>query len=347
MAEEPHANGGARSRRLVTIGPGDVRLEVEATERRTLAADDVRLRVLRVGICGSDAHILDGTHPYLGYPVVQGHEIVARVEAVGHNSSALHPGDVVVVEPALACGECPTCRRGSTNCCPDLQVVGVHRDGGLADALIVPRRATHPVAEVPIDAAVFVEPIAVALWALRRGRMRKGDRVLVLGAGSLGRSVVLAAAAAGAAVTVADRSPARRHLAAALGADSSLSPHDLRGVAGTRGAPDLVIDTTGSSELISIAAEVVRPAGLIVVVGISEDALDVPVADFSRRELAVVGARNSVGMFPAAIDLVRSHAAALVNTIQLRVPLEGASDALLAVAGRTIHGRALVVVSDI
>lgn len=313
----------------------------------TAAGGEVVIAVERVGVCGSDAHVYEGTHPYHGYPLIQGHEVVGRVVAVGPGVESPHIGARVVVEPTLPCGECVTCRRGHGNCCVRLDVLGITLAGGLAEALVLPAAMVHDVAELDADVAVLVEPLAIAVHALNRAGLRAGDDVLVIGAGSIGRSIIVAAKDAEARVLVAERTPARAELVRHLGVDlCGTDEASLRSAAtdfaGGDG-PGIVIDATGSGELIRLALEIVAPAGCVVVVGISQDNLEVPVALLTRKEVSILGSRNSQHDFPLAIQVARRNADVLRSTITDRIPLEVAEMAFRAVLERTSLGKVIVI----
>lgn len=312
---------------------------------------EVLLAIERVGICGSDAHIYDGSHPYLGYPVIQGHEIVGVVGALGENITvSIHVGDRVVVEPADPCRSCVACRRGRSNCCVNLRVLGVTRPGGLSECLAVAAVMVHPVGDLHPDAAVLVEPLAVALHCVDRADVAERDTVLILGCGSIGRAAVLAAHSRGARVIVADNSAGRCALGVRLGADATvgLAEGDLAAAVAEFTNGDgctVAIDTTGSGALLRASLDLVAYSGSVVVVGISEEDLNVPVALLSRKEISVLGSRNSSqGAFPRAIELAKANSDALRSTITDRFVLEDAGQAIRAVAGGTSTGKVVVEV---
>lgn len=332
----------------VTEGVGVVRVH-DAAALPHPDLHQVIIRVERVGICGSDVHVFDGSHPYLGYPIVQGHEVVGILDRLGAHVDGLKVGDRVVVEPTVACGTCGSCRRGRPNCCVNLRVIGITLPGGLAQELAVDAPNVHAVGDLDPDAAVAVEPIAVAIRCLERAEVGPGSVVLVLGGGSIGRSVALAAQARGARPVVADRAPERRALAASLGAATvDLSRRRLAGaiatLAGADGCP-AVIDTTGSGRWLRLALELVAYSGTVVAAGISEDDLSVPVALLSRKEVSLHGSRNSIGAFPEAIDLARSHQEVLKSSVSHRFALCDAEHAIRAVASREATGKVIVDMS--
>jgi L-gulonate 5-dehydrogenase len=326
-------------RRTVTIDQSAV--------RPTAGPSDVVIAVERVGICGSDAHVYDGTHPYLGYPQVQGHEVVGRIVAVGELVVSAAVGDRVVIEPTVPCGECIACRRQSPNCCVRLDVIGITLPGGLSEEIAVPASMVHIVGDLDAEVAVFVEPIAVAVHAVTRAGVRAGDDLLVLGAGSIGRSIAIAARDVGARVLVAERTPARAEMLGALGFSvCGTSDDELRQAVldftGPEG-PGTVIDATGSGLLIGLAVQMVANSGRVVVVGISQDDLVVPVSLITRKEVSILGSRNSDGDFPRAIEVARRNAETLRATITERLPLELAESAFRSVLESTALGKAIVV----
>ncbi|MFS2018475.1 alcohol dehydrogenase catalytic domain-containing protein, partial [Massilia sp. CT11-108] len=165
---------------VVCESPGDLQLGFKPVPEA--GPGEVLLRVRRIGVCGTDMHIFRGTQPFLAYPRVMGHELSGEV-ATAPAGSGLAPGDEVLVMPYLSCGDCVACRKGKTNCCTRIQVLGVHRDGGLAEYLAVPAQFVLKTEGISLDDAAMVEFLAIGLHAVRRGAVAAGQRVLVVGAG--------------------------------------------------------------------------------------------------------------------------------------------------------------------
>ena len=292
-------------RALRTLGPGQA--ELEHRPPPWPRSGEVAIDVSYVGLCASDRAIFSGSHPYLAYPRVQGHEFSGRVAAVGPDCPPwLSPGRQVVVDPVRGCGSCTPCRNGSPNACPDIEVLGVHTDGSLQEQVVVDAAATHDAHALPLDVAALAEPVAVGLHAVGRADVRRDDRVVILGAGPIGLSVAHATVQRGAAALVIDRSPERLRVATATGAsaviDASTSEAIARALEWSGGeGPRVVLDATGSAAAVRTAFELVVHTGTIGIVGVSTDLLQVPVVAFSRKELNVVGCRNSAGEFPSAV----------------------------------------------
>jgi L-gulonate 5-dehydrogenase len=271
---------------------------------------EVLISVGAAGICAGDLYIYLGKNPYARYPQVCGHEIAGVVAEVGPDVTGLAPGAPVVVEPFLGCGSCYPCRIGKSNCCTRLQIIGVHRPGGYAEALTAPATHVHPVpAGLSLLAASFAEPVAIAVQACRRGQVAAGDEVLVLGCGPIGLALIEVARARGARVLATDVLPARLETAAQLGAEVMAAGDELtRRVldrTGGEGMP-VVMEATGSVPAMEQTVELVAAGGRIVIIGLVKEGLGVtfPGLDFTRKEMTVVGSRASVNCFPESLSLL-------------------------------------------
>jgi threonine dehydrogenase-like Zn-dependent dehydrogenase len=222
----------------------------------------VLLRVKRVGVCGTDLHIFTGDQPYLDYPRVMGHELSGLVEAPA--GSRLVRGDAVFVMPYLSCGRCVACRHGKTNCCVNIQVLGVHRDGAFTEYLSVPSAFVHKAEGVTLDQAAMIEFLAIGAHAVRRGDVQAGQRVLVVGVGPIGMAAMIFAALRGATVTALDT---RLERIAFCGSTSAHTPACCRGrrrAASWRLTDgnffDVVFDATGNRARWSAASASSRTA---------------------------------------------------------------------------------------
>jgi (R,R)-butanediol dehydrogenase/meso-butanediol dehydrogenase/diacetyl reductase len=267
-------------------GPRDVR--VEAVPDPELGdPHDVLVAVDVATICGSDLaewrdgpHVIPTTRPHRltgkVAPITLGHEYVGRVVETGPAVTGFSPGDRVCGDACLRCGVCYWCRRGEYNICEVGASVGLHSDGAFAPLLAVPDYTLTSVpAHVCDQHAALVEPLAVALHALRRAQFDVGDAVVVVGTGMIGASAVALAQAMGARQIIAvDRSIRRRQLAARLGAHDAVDPSQddvratVRRQTDGRGA-DAVLDCTGHAGALGSAVELARRGGKIVVCGIA------------------------------------------------------------------------------
>ncbi|HEY6925044.1 MAG TPA: alcohol dehydrogenase catalytic domain-containing protein [Steroidobacteraceae bacterium] len=196
-------------------------LAIEQRPVPTPASDEVLVRVRRVGVCGTDMHIFRGVQPFLTYPRVMGHEIAGEVVRSPQGSS-LNPGQPVYVVPYLSCGRCSACRKGRPNCCTAIEVLGVHRDGALAQYVCLPERFVFSAHGVSLNDAAMIEFLAIGAHAVRRGGVGSEQRVLVCGSGPIGIACALFSKLRGSEVTVTDMRPERLSLCTQLGIDHAL-----------------------------------------------------------------------------------------------------------------------------
>jgi 2-desacetyl-2-hydroxyethyl bacteriochlorophyllide A dehydrogenase len=299
------------------------------------AAGEALLRIRRIGICGTDYHILGGRQPYLTYPRVIGHELGAEVvEAPA--GSGLAPGMVVVVIPYLSCGTCRACRRGLTNCCRRISVLGVHQDGGMAEYLAVPVSNLIPAPDLSLDQAAMVEFLAIGAHGIRRGAITPEDRVLVVGAGPIGMAALIFARARGAEVTVMDLRADRLDFSRTrLGATAAVlaspdSEAELKAL--TDGEFfDVVIDATGHLPSIRRGLSFLGHGGRYVLLSIVQDEIGFPDPEFHKRETTLLASRNALPEDFA--EVMRQIAAGTVPTAALathRAPLASAPEAMPA-----------------
>jgi len=263
----------------VTKSPGVMVID-NVAEPEPPGSQDVIIRPEAVGICGSDLHVYSGDIGALSgarsfFPRVQGHEFCAVVEEIGEDCpDGVRTGDRVAVWPLHGCGRCHPCRAGRANACVSLELVGIHRDGGLRQLLSVPASQVFGVGDLDPEPAAFIEPMSIAVHALDRAGLAAGEQVVILGAGPIGLATTVAATAAGARVMTTDPVPVRRDLALTVGAETVAWGSDGELLEAThawthREGPPRVIDTTGDPAALAQAVRMVCSAGRVVVVGMS------------------------------------------------------------------------------
>ena len=275
--------------------PGVLRAEERSVPTR--ADDEVLLRVKRVGVCGTDLHIFTGNQPYLQYPRVMGHELSGIVEEPPAGS-ALAPGDPVFVMPYLSCGHCIACRHGKTNCCVNIQVLGVHRDGAFTEYLSVPQQFVHKAEGVTLDQAAMVEFLAIGAHAVRRADVQPAQRVLVVGVGPIGMAALTFAQLRGANVTVLDTRAERLAFCRdRLGANAGvlIGPDDEAGLALLSDGEffDVVFDATGNPRAMERGFKFIAHGGKYVLVSIVRDNITFSDPEFHKREATLLGSRNA------------------------------------------------------
>jgi L-gulonate 5-dehydrogenase len=205
------------------------RLGVVEVQDPQPGADEVLLRVRRAGICGSDVHIYHGANPFARYPRIIGHEVLGQIIAVGDEVDGLAVGERVVIDPVISCGRCRACRIGRSNVCANLQVIGVHRDGGMGEILVVPTANALPVPpQVGDREATLAEPFSIAANVLERTGIDEGETVLIYGAGTVGLTTLQVARMHGAQCIVVDLDDTRLARARRLGADHIANPRNTQ-----------------------------------------------------------------------------------------------------------------------
>lgn len=288
----------------MTSQPEIVLVEPGRFERRLGALPDpapgeARIRIRRIGVCGTDIHAYHGRQPFFSYPRLLGHELGAEVVAV-NGDSGLKPGAFVAVEPYLNDPASPASMRGRTNCCESLRVLGVHCDGGMRPELNLPIHKLHRAASASLDQLALVEMLCIGQHAVNRCRVSRDDLVLVLGAGPIGLSVISFLKGRGKRLVVADLSEARLAFCReGMGVDATvqvrpeadLAP-DLREVFGG-GLPDVIFDATGSRASMHSTFELAAHGGRIVFVGLFQGDVVFNDPNFHRRELTVMSSRNA------------------------------------------------------
>ena len=293
---------------LVCVGPGE--LVVEQRPDPVPGDGEVLVRPLQVGICGTDYHIYEGKHPFLQYPRVMGHELAVEVLEV-FPGAPVAVGEVCVVNPYVSCGHCVTCRAGKANCCVRIEVLGVHRDGGMASLLAIPAANLIRAEGLTPEQCATVEFLAVGAHAVRRAQIVGGERVLVVGAGPIGLGVAAFAVLSGADVSILDLDAGRLEAARLIvpGAATVLGGSNTEQVvaAATDGEGYAVVfDATGNVASMERGFNFVAPGGRYVLVSVVKGPVSFSDPDFHRKEMSLLGSRNATSFdFERVIDAMR------------------------------------------
>ncbi|MFJ2768834.1 zinc-binding dehydrogenase [Streptomyces sp. NPDC087300] len=323
------------SRAIVVERPGEHRLV--SRDIPTPGPGEVLVRVAAAGICGSDRELYDGHRDaaYVRYPVIPGHEWSGTVAAVGEGVDPGLLGRGTVAEGFRTCGVCERCRCGETSLCTGgYAETGFTEPGAFADHLTVPVRLLHPLREdADLRAAALLEPAAVVTAAVRAGGLRPGERVAVVGAGTLGLLAVQLLAASGPGeLVVVDPRGASGARAREFGATSALSPAEAESV---RGTFDLVVETAGAPTTAASSCLLARRGGRVVLTGMfAAGAVGIDPVHLSLSQLEV---RSVFGASSAAwSDAVRAFGLGLVDPAALithEFPLERFGEAVSLVGG--------------
>jgi 2-desacetyl-2-hydroxyethyl bacteriochlorophyllide A dehydrogenase len=262
---------------------------------------DAVVRVHRVGICGSDISGYLGKMPFYSYPRIPGHELGVEVVAIGDGVTNVKPGDRCSVEPYMNCQQCLACRRGASNCCQNLKVLGVHTDGGMRGRFVVPARKLHKSEKLTLDQLALVETLAIGCHAVNRGNPQADEHVLVIGAGPIGLSVIEFIKLTGAKITVLDLNDRRLEFCR-----RTMGVHHTVMSAGDRDAdvaavqrvtgdlPTAVFDATGSVKSMNNAFHFAGHTGRVVFVGIVTADVSFPDPLLHAREITLHASRNAL-----------------------------------------------------
>lgn len=290
-------------------------VSIDIPEPPAPAPGEALLRVHRVGVCGTDLSGYLGKMPFFSYPRIPGHELGVEVLAVGEGVTNVKPGDRCAVEPYLNCQQCYACRRGFTNCCEALKVIGVMCDGGLTERIILPARKLHVANQLTAEQCALVETLAIGCHAVDRGAPKANEHVLIIGAGPIGLSALEFSKLSAAKTIVMDISePRLRFVREKMGVPDTLLARgdvsDFEALANlTNGQrADVVIDATGNNQSMSRAVEFASFAGRVVYVGITQKSLEMLHAPvLHRRELTLMASRNAHSRdFPRIVQLIEA-----------------------------------------
>jgi alcohol dehydrogenase len=270
------------------------------------------VRVHRVGVCGTDISGYLGKMPFFSYPRIPGHELGVEVLAVGQDVVNVQPGDRCSVEPYINDPNSYASGRGRPNCCEKLEVLGVHRDGGLRPELIVPARKLHTARKLTFDQLALVEPLAIGCHACHRAGPQPDESVLIIGAGPIGLATLEFVRLTGAKVIVMDMNETRLEFCRrVMGVRHTLVPlpnleNDLRELTGGH-LPDVVIDATGNNQSMSRAFGYIAHGGRLVFVGITTDEVTFRHPIFHKPEGTLLCSRNALSHdFDNIIQLIEN-----------------------------------------
>ncbi|MEX5937833.1 zinc-binding alcohol dehydrogenase family protein [Mammaliicoccus sciuri] len=268
---------------------------------------NILVKTKKVGICGSDRHILHGTNPLATIPRVVGHEVVGVVDEV-YRESELQVGDHVVVEPIRPCGECYACKHDRPNVCEDLVVFGVHEDGGMREYFAINEKQLHKVnKDIPFEMSVLIEPLTIGAQATSRGNLLDGDTLLIQGAGPIGLCILRYAKLKDVKVIISDLDQSRLDYAKLQGADITINVaekdllEEVRSITNGEGV-NVSIDAVCMPQTFETSVQVTSAAGRVVVLGFDERPANISQMPITKNELTIVGSRLQTYKFAEVIE---------------------------------------------
>ena len=270
--------------------PGTLSLQEAEIPQRTPGFS--LLRVRNIGICGTDIHAFAGNQPFFSSPRILGHELAVEIV----ESDTFATGELATIIPYFNCTSCGACAAGKPNCCESLQVLGVHIDGGMREYIVVEDRYILPGKGLTAEELALVEPLSIAAHGLHRAALKKGEKVLVMGAGPIGLFTILLAKIQGASVEVAEPNSSRLQFCL-----------DHLGVTeGSSAAYSTVIDATGNLHAIESGFAKIAHGGKYVLIGLQKQAISFSHPEFHKREATLMSSRNAtIEDFEYVMDLFR------------------------------------------
>ena len=307
---------------------------------------DVLVSIRMVGVCGSDIHYY--TLGRIGsqtvqFPFIIGHEAAGVIKATGKGVTRVQPGQRIAIDPALSCGRCDQCLAGRANTCRTLLFRGApgQLPGCLSEYVVLDESQCHPVQEtMSFEQATLSEPLAVGLYAVERSCMRAGAHIAIFGAGPIGLAVfhVLRTREPG-PVYITEKIDARLAFAERLRPQWAGNPDQVNVAAKISGMDsllmDIVFECTGNPEAIGQAIDLLKPGGILVIVGIpDQNEISLPIHKVRRREIDILNIRRQAGCTGKAIDLLESGRVKMDEMVTHHFPLEKTAEAFDLVAAR-------------
>ncbi|MFA4015313.1 MAG: hypothetical protein RUDDFDWM_000393 [Candidatus Fervidibacterota bacterium] len=291
---------------------------------------DVIVKVMACGVCGTDLHIYEGEF-IASYPIVMGHEFCGVVVEVGEGVSHISVGERVAIQPNVSCGICEMCKRGRPNLCESMLAYGVHIDGGFAQYCVVRSENVFSIGDMSFEAGAFVEPLACCVNGIKAVDVGFGERVLIFGSGPIGLLLAQLCKLRGAAeVVVVDLVEERLKTASTLGLTALLSSEIEADKAIHTNSYEVVIDATGSANVIEEMPTFTKDGGRILIFGVAPRDAYIRLSPFEvyRRELTITGAFSLGYDFETALNLLMRGLIEIEPLITHRMPLEELERAL-------------------
>lgn len=307
---------------LICTTPGQ--FEYKDMEQPAAQPGQSVIKIKRIGICGTDLHAFEGTQPFFNYPRILGHELAA--EYITGDAEGFEQEEKVTIIPYFHCGQCIACRSGKPNCCVQIQVCGVHTDGGMVEYLTVPSDALLHGERLSFDELALVEPLAIGAHAIRRAAIQPDEYVLVIGAGPIGLGVMAFAHMIGAKVIALDINQQRLafcseklHIPFTINAANEDTLQRLKEI--TNGdMPTAVIDATGSLKAIENSFNYIAHGGRYVLVGLQKGNICFNHPEFHKREATLMSSRNATKSdFEQVINSIKKGAVQPLSFITHRV----------------------------
>ena len=297
---------------ITIVKPGLV--EIREVEKPVPGKDEALLRPLYGGICGSDLNSYRGNNAYMAYPRVPGHEFSCEIVEIGENDRGFKVGDIVTANPYFNCGKCYSCQRGLVNACMSNQTMGVQREGGFSEYMVMPVSRLIDGKGLDAKTLALIEPFCIGYHGIQRAGVKDGDRVLVVGAGTIGVLAAIAAKSRGAKVWICDVAPKKLEYALRFGLDGTVlndGPDAIKKAVDeiTDGNGfDATVECVGLPSTFQNCLDAACFGGRVAVIGVGKHNIDLDFTIIQKKELNIFGSRNALTRdFEALIDTVKAQ----------------------------------------
>ena len=281
---------------IVCERPGKFSIREKKVPQRD--QNEALLKVNKVGICGTDIHAYAGNQPFFSYPRILGHELSCTVLEIGENEKKIATGDNVIVMPYISCKNCVACNKGKTNCCTNINVLGVHKDGGMQEKISVPIDILLPAKDLTFNQMAIVEPLSIGAHAIKRANIKPNEFIAVIGCGPIGIGIMKLSQIMGSKVIAIDTNEQRLKFAIEkIGVDFAVKAGDdsIKNVSKITNG-DLcssVFDATGNKLALESGPDYVSHGGTFVLVGLFNGELTYTHPSVHAKEMSLICSRNA------------------------------------------------------
>lgn len=307
-------------KRITITEPGKV--VIDETEMPVRKDNEALIKILYGGICGSDLGTYRGSFAYVTYPRTPGHEFSAEIVEIGENDRGLEKGMLVTANPYFNCGNCHSCRNGHVNCCMDNQTMGVQREGAFSEYISIPIDRIYGGKGLNPKTLALVEPFCIGYHGIKRAGVKKGEKVLVIGAGTIGVLAAVSAIKFGCEVTIADIAEEKLEYAKQFGIKEVIkndSPEyfnaEVLRITGGSGF-DVTVEAVGLPSTFQNCMDAVVFAGKVIVIGVGKQTLNFDYTIIQKKELNIYGSRNALREdFEEIIEMMKKEEALLEKIV--------------------------------
>ena len=308
---------------------------VELIERDypVMQPDEVIVKIVWIGLCGTDLNIYKGNMPLVSFPRVPGHEVSGVIVEKGNDVPAeMQIGDAVTLNPYTSCGKCSACRQGRVNTCKYNQTLGVQRDGAMAAFVSVPYKKVLRSSKLTAKEFALVEPLSVGYHAANRGRVKEGDTVLVMGCGMIGIGAILACLRKKATVIAMDVDDDKLEFIKSLGVDLVINGakenalERINSLTNNEGV-SVCIEAVGAAVTFQLALSACAFAGRVVFIGYAKAEISFDTSLIVKKELDIMGSRNALNEFETVIEMIEEKQFPFEKLISSVYPVENVGEA--------------------